>query len=428
MSALKDVSSGAQATSSRIQRVVSPGGIEAWLVEEYTVPLIAVDCSFAGGSAQDGPGRSGLGMLLRGLLDSGAGDYNYAAFQEALDEHAVELSFGIENDSFTADLKTLVRHQDKAFELLKLALTQPRFEQADVDRARAQLIAMIKRQSKKPDTLASERWFKLAFGNHPYATKRAGDIAALEALTRDQIAAHARAIMARDNLKISVVGAIDAKTLAGVLDRVFGGLPAKAALGDVAHVAPQGLGRTEVIDLDIPQSTINFGMGGLLRKDDDFIAATVMNHVLGGGSFTSRIWQEVREKRGLAYSVYLNLYPYERTGIFYGGTATKNDRAKEALDVIRDEIAKMAATGPTDEELDKAKRYLIGSYALRFDTSSKIASNLTMLQVEDLGIDYTSRRNGLVEAVGQVDAMRAAARLLGDGKMLVTAAGKPTGF
>ena len=428
MSALKDPQTSVQGASSRIQRVISPGGIEAWLVEEYTVPLIAVDCSFAGGSAQDGAGRSGLGKLLRGLLDSGAGPYSYLEFQEALDEHAVELSFGMDDDSLTVDLKTLVRHQDKAFELLNLALTQARFETSDVDRARAQLVAMIKRQSKKPDTLASHLWFKKAFGAHPYAVTGIPDVDALNALTRDQIVAHARAIMARDNLKISVVGAISAATLAGVLDRVFGGLPAKASLVEIAHVVPGGLGTTEVIDLDIPQSTINFGMGGLLIKDSDYIAATVMNHVLGGGSFTSRIWQEVREKRGLAYSVYLNLYPYDRTGIYYGGTATKNDRAKEALDVIRDEIAKMVATGPTEEELDKAKRYLIGSYALRFDTSSKIASNLTMLQVEDLGIDFSTRRSGLIGAVGQADARRAAARLLGSGDMLVTAAGKPAGL
>jgi zinc protease len=154
----------------------------------------------------------------------------------------------------------------------------------------------------------------------------------------------------------------------------------------------------------------------------------VMNHILGGGSFTSRIFQEVREKRGLAYSVSSSLYPFARAGLFFGGTATKNERAKEALDVIRDEIARMASDGPTEEELDKAKRYLIGSYALRFDTSTKIANHLTTMQVDELGIDYTDKRNSLFEAVTLDDAKRVARRLLAPGQMLVTVAGRPVGL
>ncbi|MGL5113695.1 MAG: M16 family metallopeptidase, partial [Beijerinckiaceae bacterium] len=236
------------------------------------------------------------------------------------------------------------------------------------------------------------------------------------------------ALFARSSLKIAVVGAIDAATLADALDQVFLGLPAKATLAEVARVAPLTAETAEIIDLDIPQSTIRFGMPGLLRKDDDFVAATVMNHVLGGGSFTSRLWQEVREKRGLAYSVSANLYPFASSGFFMGGTATKNERAREAMDVIREEIARMAAAGPTEDEVAKAKSYLIGSYALRFDTSTKIANQLLMLQVEDLGIDYTDRRNALFAAVTVEDATRVAKRLLGEGNMLVTVAGRPVGF
>jgi zinc protease len=193
-------------------------------------------------------------------------------------------------------------------------------------------------------------------------------------------------------------------------------------------VQPAGLGDLKVIDLDIPQSTIRFGMPGLLRKDEDFVAATVMNHILGGGSFTSRLWQEVREKRGLAYSVSSALQPLRQTGVLMGGTATKNERAREALDVIRAEIARMAEAGPTEEELDKAKRYLVGSYALRFDTSTKIANHLMQMQVDDLGIDYTDRRNGLFEAVAIEDVRRVAKRLLSPGAMLVTVAGRPVGL
>ncbi|MCA3563709.1 MAG: insulinase family protein [Methylocystis sp.] len=415
-------------TGSRIQRVISPGGVEAWLIEEKAVPLIAMELSFEGGAAQDPAGKSGLSHFLSGMFDEGAGPYDAIAFQEAADEQAIVLRFSQSRDAITASLKTLTRHRGKAFELLRLALAEPRFDADAVERVRAQIMGGIKRGANDPNTQSGKAWFARAFENHPYANPEPGLAEGVGAVTADDLRAFHGRLIARSNLKISVVGAIDAATLAAELDQLFGQLPASAALTPVPAAAPLGMGELQVIDLDIPQSTLRFGMPGLLRKDEDFIPASVMNHILGGGSFTSRIWQEVREKRGLAYSVNSGLYPFRRAGVFYGGTATKNERAGEALTVIRGEIARMGSDGPTEEELDKAKRYLIGSYALRFDTSTKIASHLTSMQVDDLGIDYTDKRNSLFEAVTLEDARRAARRLLLPGQMLVTVAGKPQGL
>ena len=428
MSALTSPSKTPDSAVSRIQRVISPLGIEAWLIEEYAVPLIAMEFSFDGGAAQDGAEKAGLANLLSGMFDEGAGPFSAIAFQEQLDEFAISLRLSESKDALGGSLKTLTRHQDKAFDLLRLALTEPHFEAASVDRVRAQILGALKRSANNPNTLSSKAWSARAFEGHAYARPDEGVVADLERITADDIRALAARMITRSNLKISVVGAIDAKTLAGELDRIFGVLPATSSLMDVPLVSAAGMGEIKIIDLDIPQSTIRFGMPGLLRKDRDFIAATVMNHILGGGSFTSRIFQEVREKRGLAYSVSTGLYPFAKAGMFFGGTATKNERAKEALDVIRDEIAKMASDGPTAEELDKAKRYLVGSFALRFDTSTKIANHLTMMQVDELGIDYTEKRNGLFEAVTLEDTKRVAKRLLEPGHMLVTIAGRPTGF
>jgi zinc protease len=417
-----------KATAERIQRVVSPGGIEAWLLEEYAVPLIAMEFSFAGGAAQDGAEKAGLANVLSGMFDEGAGPYDAAQFQEQLDESAIQMRFSESRDELSGSLKTLARHADKAFELLQLALCEPRFDTAAIDRVRAQILSGLKRKANDPNARASKAWFQKAFAGHAYGLPEEGVAEALETVGADDLRAQAKRLIARSNLKISVVGAIDAKRLAGELDRIFGSLPAEASLTPVPAITPMGMGDIEIIDLDIPQSTIRFGMPGLLFADDDYVAATVMNHILGGGSFTSRIWQEVREKRGLAYSVSTGLYPYRKAGLFFGGTATKNERAKEALDVIRRELAKMAAEGPSEAELDKAKRYLVGSYALRFDTSTKIANQLTMMQVENLGIDYISRRNAMFEAVTLDDARRVAKKLLAPGKMLVTIAGRPEGF
>jgi zinc protease len=235
-------------------------------------------------------------------------------------------------------------------------------------------------------------------------------------------------IFARDNLKIAAVGAINAETLASHLDDIFGQLPEKASLIPVAPAAFAGAGTRHIAPIDVPQSTIRFGREGIARKDPDFIAATVVNHILGGGIFSARLFREVREKRGLAYSVYSQLTAYDHAAMFSGGTSTKNERAAESMAVIEGEILSLANNGPTEEELDKAKKYLIGSYALRFDTSTKIANQLLHLQTDGFGVEYLDERNKLIAAVTMEDAKRAAKRLFGDGKLLVTVAGQPEGM
>jgi zinc protease len=211
-----------------------------------------------------------------------------------------------------------------------------------------------------------------------------------------------------------------------LIDRAFAFLPATNDLRPVAEASPRGLGRRIVIALDVPQAVVTFGGAGIARSDPDFMAAYIVNHILGGGSFSSRLYREVREKRGLAYGVSDSLVWFKRASVLLGGTATRADRTGDALAVIEQEIKRMAADGPTADELDKAKSYLKGSYALGLDTSSKIAGQLVQHQIDNLGIDYIQRRNGLIDAVTFADAKRVAKRLYGGG-LLVTVAGRPTG-
>ena len=213
-----------------------------------------------------------------------------------------------------------------------------------------------------------------------------------------------------------------------MLDRAFGDLEADGSLVAVPAVEVAAGGPPQVIDLDIPQSTIRFGLPGIPRRDPDHMAAVVVNHILGGGVFSARLFREVREKRGLAYSVYSHLSTFDRTSIFGGGTSTKNERAKESLDVIAEQIHDLATDGPTADELDKAKKFLTGSYALRFDTSLKIASQLVNLQTEGFDVSYLDERNGMIEAVTLEDAKRVGARMLGAGPLLTTVVGRPEGF
>jgi zinc protease len=241
----------------------------------------------------------------------------------------------------------------------------------------------------------------------------------------DDLRAFHRGTFARSNLKIATIGAVEAGEVAALVEKAFGSLSARAELTPVSEIAPQGGGEHEIVQLDVPQTVITFGGVGLKRADPDFIPAFVLNHILGGGGFSSRLYREVREKRGLAYSVYSYLAPLDRAGLFMGGVSTRNDRAVESLDLILEQIRKIAESGPTAEELGKAKSYLIGSYPLRFDTSGKIAGQLLEIQLENLGIDYIDRRNGLIDAVTRDDVQRAAKRFLTDARLLVTLVGRP---
>lgn len=414
--------------ADRIRRVTSASGIEAWLVEDYTVPIVALEFRIEGGAVQDPAEKPGTAYLLSGLLDEGAGPYDSTAFHERLDDFAIELHFGADRDGFSGNLRTLAKHRGEAFEMLRLAVNEARLDDEPVERVRAQIAAGLRHESTDPDVMANRAWFETAFAGHPYARPTKGTLETLPLIGREDLVAFRARILARADLKVGVVGAIDADTLARELDRVFGDLPARAHRTEVPFGTPAGLGTRKVIDFDIPQASIRFGGPSIRRNDPDWLAAVVVNHVLGGGVFSSRLFREVREKRGLAYSVYSQLAPFEHGSIFVGGTSTKNERAAESLAIIEAEIASLAEKGPTEDELATAKKYLTGSYALRFDTSTKLAGQLVQIQADDLGIDYMDRRNDLVNAVSEEDARRAAQRLFGDGRIFTTVVGRPFGL
>jgi zinc protease len=414
--------------ASTVQKPVSKGGLEAWLVEDYTVPVIAIEFAFKGGAAQDPVGKAGAATLLAGLLDEGAGPYDAEGFHRALDEDAIEMSFSADRDMLIGRMQTLSRNAPRAFALLRLAITEAQLDLEPFERVRGQIAATLRREANDPDVVAGRSFRALAYPNHPYGRPVRGDLATLPNLSRTDLLTMRSAMFAQDNLKIATVGAIDAPTLAGHLDDVFGQLPATAKSVPVSSASFSGADSRHVVTIDLPQATVRFGRQGLARKDPDFIAAMIVNHVLGGGIFSARLFREVREKRGLAYSVYSQLITHDHAAFFCGSTSTMNERAGESLAVIEKEIMSLAERGPTQSELDKAKKYLIGSYALRFDTSTKIASQLISVQLDDFGVEYIDERNRMIAAVTMEDARRASRRLFGDGGLLVVVAGRPEGI
>jgi zinc protease len=418
------VALAAPAAATKIERVTSPGGIEIWLVQEPSVPLIAMDFAFRGGTSQDPVDKPGVASFVAGLIDESGGDLDSRKFHERLESKAIELSYTASRDLFSGSLRTLVENKDEAFDLLRKSLTAPRLDAPDVERIRNQILGMLRRETTSPDDMASKRWWEVAFAGHPYGRPVRGTLESVPTITVDDLRAYMKDVFARNTLKIGMVGNIDAATAGALVDRVFSGLPAHSTLRQVSIAGPQGLGRVIRIDFDVQQSVVVLGGSGIPRKDPDFMAAFLVNHILGGGSFSSRLYREVREVRGLAYSIYSTLVPLDYSALFMTATATRGESASQTLDVVEKEIRRLAESGPTEDELAKAKSFQKGSFALRFDTSTKIAGQLVLMQTEDLGIDYIDKRNGLIDAVTLADVQRVAKRLL-DGGMLVTMVGRP---
>jgi zinc protease len=409
--------------------VTSPRGLKFWLVPSHAVPVVSLEFAMRGGSAQDPAEKAGLGALMSGLLDEGADNLDSQAFHRALDEIAVEMSFHCDRDHWSGRMRTLTKNLDRAAELLRLAVNVPRFDQEPFDRVREHMNARLRHDANDPATLASRNWRAKSFLDHPYGQPAEGTLETLARIERADLVKAAKRGIARDQLLIAVVGAIEEKEAAALVDKAFADLPAKGDLKPVPAAAFAGLGAIDRIDLDVPQSTIRFGRPALKRDDPDFIPSVVAAHVLGGsGSMTSRLFREVREKRGLAYTVFGTFYSLDQGSYFYGGTTTKNERARESFDVASAEIRDVALNGLHEEELEKGKTYLIGSYPLRFDTSAKIASQLVHIQLERRAPEWLVERNREIAAVTIESVKRAAHRAFGDGSLHTTVVGRPEGF
>ncbi|MEQ8707510.1 MAG: pitrilysin family protein [Rhodospirillales bacterium] len=408
-----------------VQPVVSPGGIKAWLVRDASVPLISMSFEFKGGTALDPDGKEGLATMVSALLDEGAGDMDSQTFQGKLEDLSVSIGFSASRTSFSGRLQTLSRHQDEAFRLLTAALSSPRFDDRPVERIRTRIISSLKAQEKNPDTIAGRVFAKHIYGAHPFAKPSQGFEDTVKTITRADLVSFTGQRFARDNLIVGVVGDVTPEKLAGILDSVFGGLPETAAPWDIPELDPAFDGGVLVEKLDIPQSRILFAQPGIARDDPDYYAAYVANHILGGGGFSSRLYSEVREQRGLAYSASSYLSTGEVVNILAGSAGTQNSRVAETVGVIRDVWRKMQQDGPTNDEITAAVQYLTGSWPLNFDRSASIAGMLVTVQSLDLGIDYLDRRNDYLTAL-QPDQIRSVIKkLLNPDRLTFVIVGEP---
>ncbi|MEL6996631.1 MAG: pitrilysin family protein [Pseudomonadota bacterium] len=411
----------------KIQNVTSPSGQTIWLVEEPSIPIVGIELGFRGGSWLDPDGKEGLSRFAVGLMNEGSGDLDAVAFANRSDDISARIGLSVNRNAAEVSGRFLLDTLDEGIDLMALTLSSPRFDTEPIERVRNQILSGIAQSETDPDSIAGKTWYANTFAGHPYARPSEGTAESINSITLDDLkASHAR-LYQRAGLYVSIVGAIDAEKAGEIVDRLIANLP-EGEVREVPAVETVPEPGVTVVEQDVPQSVAIFGHKGLMRDDPDFIPAFVMNYILGGGGFASRLTEEVREKRGLAYSVYSYLSTMDGAGLYIGGVQTANERIAESLDVIRAEWARMASEGMTEEDLQKAKTYLTGSFPLRFDSNSKIANYLLFMQMEDLGIDYLEKRNGLIEAVTLEDIKRVAARVLQPEALSFVVVGKPVGL
>lgn len=410
-----------------IKRVVSPGGIEAWLVEDHKIPVVALDWAFEGAGASDPKGKDGLANMVARTLDEGAGPYDSQAFAAQMEDDAIALGFDAGRDAFSGSVRTLSEHDQHAFDLLRLALNEPRFDQEALDRMRDAVEASLRRDQADPNYVARRLFYATAYPDHPYGQEIRGTVDSLKAITPADLRQFVKTQFGRDRLRVTAAGDITPDALGKALDHIFGALPAKTDIPAIPDVEPKGLGETLVANRPTAQTVMLMGQSGLKRSDPDWYAASVMNYVLGGGGFGSRLMEEVREKRGLSYGVYSYLIPLDHSALVMAGGSTVNAKAGKALDIMRQEWARMAQDGITEDELLDAKTYLTGSFPLQFSSTEAIAGILMAVKRENLGIDYLNKRDSLINHITRADVQRVAKRLLDPKTLLTVLVGKPEG-
>jgi zinc protease len=410
-----------------IQELTTPGGLNVWLVEEHSIPFVALELRFRGGASLDAPGKRGATNLMTALLEEGAGDMDAQAFSRARDNLAASFSYDVNDDALSVSARFLTENRDQAVALLRESLLNPRFDQTAIDRVKAQIASIIQSDEQDPRALASKAFRTLVYDGHPYGSSLNGTLESVAALTRADIQAAHHAVLARDRIYVSAVGDITAEELTKLLDDLLGGLPATGAPlpGPAKLNLPGGV---KLVEFDTPQSVATFAQPGIDRNDPDFFAAFILNHILGGGSFESRLMQEVREKRGLTYGIYSYLADRDYAQLWMGSVASANDRIAQAIQVIRDEWARIGRDGVTAAELQDAKTYLTGAYPLRFDSNSNIADIAVFMQMEGLPTDYITTRNDRVNAVTLDEINRVARKLVTPDTLTFVVVGKPEGL
>lgn len=412
-----------------IQEVKTTNGFNAWLVEDHTLPIISIKFSFKGaGSKNATKDKQGITRLLSSTLDEGAGNYDSQAFQQALLNHSISLSYSSNRDHFSGELLTLTKYKDKAFELLKLSINEPTFSDDAVMRMKNAISSNIRNKISNPEWMAYRVLLDKAYSGHPYALNSGGTLTTIPSLSRDDLINYKNNYLTKDSLVISAAGDINASELAILIDDIFSHLPDNSKASNIPSIEIQNGGNIFLYELDIPQTIIEIMQPGIDRSSPDYFTAQLLNFILGGGGFGSRLTEELREKRGLTYGVYSSFSMRDHADAMTVSTSTKNETAKECLDLIQSELNKLKVALVSDKELSNAKSYLIGSMPLTLSSTSNITSLIHNLQIDDMPLDYLDTRANKLNAVTKEDIKMLAKKLLAPEQLTISLVGKPRGI
>ena len=407
-----------------VQKVVSPGGIEAWLMELNDAPVITLRVSFKGGDMQNPEGKYGTGDMTGYLFNEGAGPFDTLQIHQKLARIGASFHGSSGLEYFTISFSTPSASKDEAFDLLRLAFTEPHFDTEPFERARTIYTAQIEAAQKSPGSIASKTLSQRLYGNHPIALDWASRKAGFASVNPADIAAYRRRVLARDNLTVAVSGNIDAASLAPLLDRVFGSLPAEAELQSVP--APNGSGaKCQFLPMNIPQALVKFGVVVPRLTWRQFLAWSILESIMDEGVSSGRLSRELREKRGLVYGVGVSYNRYSSFGQFYGEFAAKMDDVPNAVAITWRELRRMVEEGPTDAELATVKPMMIGRTLLGLDTGGALANLLMGMQLMDQPTTFLHDIAGEIESITRQDVWDVAKIVINPDRLAIVIAGQP---
>lgn len=395
-----------------VKEVASPGGVKAWLARTPGSQLVAMHFAFMGGSTQDPVGKEGVAVLMSTLLAEGAGQLDGPAFKAAVGRAGLRLEFSVSRDAVFGAAEFRSADAPEALALLRLALMEPRFDEAAVARARARMAAENADAARNQRAIAHRRWHEHAFAGSSYARPAEGTEDSLPRVGRDDLVQYRRQVLSRGALRVVVTGDLTATELGDLLDKVFATLPVEIAMVPPRTLSPRPSSATIVVPGNFSQSLAVIGLPFLPPHDPDFPAALVLQRILGGDQLDARVLAALRVKHRLAYSASIDLAGDAYASLLKGEVVTVPERMDEAIKAALEALSILAERGPTEAEVEDAKNYLIGSFPLSFDSSGQISANLLALRLAGHGPDYLARRATALASVTPGDVHRIARRWL----------------
>jgi len=392
-----------------IQHWQTSQGARVVFVENHDLPMLDLSVDFSAGSARDARERAGLANLTRHVMALGAGPYSERDISERLADVGAVFSGQFDADRAGFQLRTLssMAERDQALAVLVAVLSAPRFEPGVVEREKARTIAALQEAATKPETIGDKAFSAALYGEHPYALPEGGEPETVARLTADEMRAFYRAHYRGRGMSLALMGDISRQEAESLAERLAAGLPPGEAPPPLPSVVPRAVGVERVIPHPASQSHLFLGQPGMKRHDPDYFPLYVGNYVLGGGGFDSRLMEEVRQKKGLAYSVYSYFQPMQEAGPFQIGLQTRRGATDEALSTVREVLARYLREGPGEAELAQAKNNLVGGFPLRLDSNKKILEYLAVIGFYRLPLDWLDTYTAKVEAVTRADILDA---------------------